>query len=506
MADPRSLKRPRGSSSSNSEGSAGEATARGSLFFDQFLAMPEEIRGRILDLAYHLPLSTPSAHSKLSTTPPIDISNTINLACTCRWLYLRTTFWFWRDIRITRPSALQSIQRAVSSHPQLGRIIKSLHVGPEDELAEVRRYPIMWRPHAGSSGGSIRISSSLRSAKEVQLLPRWCTPHSEWPVEHNDAHGTSEAISGALRAVERSLSYRLERYLSWQSAQTWDLAYQAQAALDLYLMSMRRLEDEHGPLTADTDSKSCSSSIIKDKQPLNYPALVLVGTEAQPTLTPASNFSSQLVLTRQQLLQHIARPGSATDSFDHPLLFARSGFDARAQGTRSRLARKEPELRIQREPEDAADVFTSEGVDNINEPKNRYTDSLDFLDITHVNAPTAGSILAILRSLLAMTPRLSNLSLTGFLERAFCGSRLGAQLKSLRCLTLGPPPALRSWHMPMNLGGLDNGGLNRVEKIRICGVMLRGDEAAKMEYRFYTTHWTMLERVSGRDLLRLVHE
>ncbi|PWN46606.1 hypothetical protein IE53DRAFT_391224, partial [Violaceomyces palustris] len=60
---------------------------------------------------------------------------------------------------------------------------------------------------------------------------------------------------------------------------------------------------------------------------------------------------------------------------------------------------------------------------------------------------TLGSILAQLKTVLTMAPKLETLALDGFLERAVCGRRAAGGMGKLRCVSLGPPPPY--WSSPL---------------------------------------------------------
>lgn len=466
MADTRCSKRLKTSSTDDDGNSSDDQTASAAAAAPRspacFYSLPEELRSRVLDLAFHLPLSWQSMAGARSRQ--VDIATTLSLARTSRWLYQRVIFFLYRDIKITRPSALALLQQTVSAHPQLGRVIRSLHVGPEDDTTEGKRSPITVQPRSRDAQGnwrpaSYRMSSSLRSPSDVGLLPQWCTPGKEWSFHHEAEDAKALVISRALLAIVESLGLDLDRLHSWQPPMTIAQIYEGQAALDLYLMALGRLDNERSGSEASSSSRSDEA---------NYPHLILVGTAAQPTLTSAMVQDKPYVITRQQVLQHLARPGCVFDTFDHPLLFARSGLETGNVSTT--LRRAEPDSYHIWTAEDPADVFTSNGIQDADEPSTKWKTSLDFLDPAFTSIPTTGSLLGLFRSLLALTPGLETLSLTGFLERAVCGSRpIAAVLKNLRALSVGPPPLLTTWHAPLELEGT-----NRVRQLRICGVMLVG--------------------------------
>lgn len=464
----------------------------GPLSFHEFLAAPEELRARILDLAFHLPLSSAESPDSPKTNPiaPIDIPTTLSLALTSRWSHQRAMSCLYRDIKINRPSTLTTLQQTFALRPQLGRLVKSLYVGPANESPEPPA-PVIWElAHHDANGAhhptvALFAASLLPEAEAAKLFPRWWQAGERWSKETSDDHDAkTAAIAAALSAISESLG----NPFSYDNAPPWcqvlALEYEAQTALDLYLIEMRRIEDLH------------EGSGTHGSQPPDYPQLVLIGTPTQPTLPEGIDRSKCFVLTRQELLQRLSRPGCPTDSFDHPLLLARSGFLPQGEDSTGTTLRSERSVGLMYEPEDIADSFSTEGVQG----RKSLPGSLDLLDPASLNAPTAGSILATLRCLLSLTPGLENLALTGFLERAVCGSRSsGPLLKTLQSLSLGPPPAVQNWCMPMALRAL-----RRVAKLRICGINLRGDEADEANTYYRDFQWTMPDDLNGKDLLRWV--
>lgn len=88
---------------------------------------------------------------------------------------------------------------------------------------------------------------------------------------------------------------------------------------------------------------------------------------------------------------------------------------------------------------------------------------------------TMGGILSLARSLLAQAPLVQNLSLTGSLERIFCGPRAPTALKMLHSLSLGPPQRGFLWTPPLD--GLVTPAIFSLRQLRLCGRELHKDEA-----------------------------
>lgn len=241
--------------------------------------------------------------------------------------------------------------------------------------------------------------------------------------------------------------------------------WSAQAALDLYLTQVRKLEHLHTMHT------------FYQRLVLNLPGARVAREEVAKA---SSEVESPFILTEPQLLAHLARRGARTDRLDHPLLFARSGVlthGIEPQGLQTRCydAGYE-EWDVNETPDDSrgelcdpADLFSpDEGYcfETVDRPyvPGGPTDLARALDGTLSTVATLGSLLALARSMLSFTPALVSLSLSSFLERAVCGTRPPTALKSLRFLNLGPAPP--NWNLYPRLSGTS---LEKVERLRLCG-------------------------------------
>lgn len=98
--------------------------------------------------------------------------------------------------------------------------------------------------------------------------------------------------------------------------------FDTQAKLDLYALELRRIEDERRSLPAcDHGSAGCAAGQCR-----HYPTVVTSETSGRITRSTfrAQSAKSTFFLPFASLRAHLARRGSLTDRFDHPLLFARS--------------------------------------------------------------------------------------------------------------------------------------------------------------------------------------
>lgn len=148
-----------------------------------FADLPNELSSRIVDLACRNATSAEAAPSAL------DVPTLLNLTLVSRHLYPILVEKLYCRIRITTISALRSLALALVSRPALGRCIKSLHLGPEDNLPED------WTPifyEAGGEGqeseGVMCLATSLDHQQgDADRLPRWCLPCQHWPAEGSAA-------------------------------------------------------------------------------------------------------------------------------------------------------------------------------------------------------------------------------------------------------------------------------------------------------------------------------
>lgn len=511
VMEPASKRRKRSTTSTTTTNDAEKADAAaevggsatipssGQSLLQNFALLPHELRIRIVKLACSLPSSSsatnhadnpPAASQGASTltpstsaTPGVDTTTTLSLVRVSRSLYALATPIIFSHIWLTRASQVVELQRALAARPQLGYLVQSLHIGPDDELPH-HCYPLHDRPcydYRYPSNSSqhfdehhMWIITSLRGSLGAQLRPHWCDDDTDWSLEREFELNCREmAVFKADVAAQRALDVNLLVEGSTMSGGTisvekWTVrAYEVQAAHDLYLMHMRALEDSH----TTAAGPSCPRRGCNRGPCPVYPPLHLEATPDAPqhddddkTLPAAQPF----VLTRSQLLRHLARPGSITDRLDHPLLFARSGVDLVERATRFGSARFHRRSEFAAMPDNFAELSSME--DRINEhDSSSASSSAGVLDPTLPFAQTLGTILTLVRSIFCFTPLLRSLSLTGFLDRAT--SQLSSlSLAQLRHFSLGPPPP--AWYWPLGFHKLAS-----LHSLRVCGVELDSNEA-----------------------------
>lgn len=278
------------------------------------------------------------------------------------------------------------------------------------------------------------------------------------------------------------------------------------AVLELYLIEMRRVEDKYGypdvsprrdfeppPVPVECRAGACG----------HYPRLVLDLTSASPPRVGPGMATTVFYITRREILRHSKLPGSATDRFDHPIFFARAGYplpdeDVGEEGQRRILkllfgdTEWDDDIEERFGPNHTSDVDwhgpVAEPVDDaaaglsdpaeedatpdlVDEAAYAYLRDASRDELVSEALPSIeslGGLLALARGLLArgllaLTPRVSNLSLTGMFHRLLCGSA-SIELEGLRHLSIGP--LLPYWQKTFNASAITN--FHSLEQLRIC--------------------------------------
>lgn len=433
---------------------------------ENFALLPYEIKTHVLELACSPPLlssTSPEPESDAdaadrSRSPQLDYVTTLNLTLVSTIFYRLVAPILFHSVCISRPSALAAFGLALQNHPQLGSLVRHLHVGPMDELpgsyaALEEREGYACSQCSDLSDGyhhpCTLISHSLQRSEETSLLPRWCTPNRQWDLDYPPSvSASSESVYQALREAQRAIDVDLvkgTRHGGQALASRFDWMeriWEVQAALDLCLMMMRRWEEDH--------ATSHISVLPCDRR--DYPPLVLLGySMAPPSKDKAWTAVEPYVVTRSQLLRHLARRGSVTDRFDHPLLFARSGLDLELIEAGQEVERKH------NVPEGAA---AGTWASYLFSPPDSPPDYL------LPSTATLGSLLSLLHSSLSRLHGLENLALSGFLELAICRAHpTPLALPSVRSLSIGPPA-------PHGFGRVRLDKMRGLQHLRLCGIRI----------------------------------
>lgn len=503
---PRSKRQKRAPAKKGEEADSAHATTPSSSAtreptLDLFYMLPHELRTRIIELACRSPPPPKVSKSRWdhsegqkSIVPPLlDMATTLSLLLASKPLFDLAARLLYRDVMLFRPSALASFHQAVTSHPQLGELVLNLHVGPMNEL------PDEWNPlkeregYYASDWSDAELSSppyhptcmQLRTSVQEHEQPALTLPSGKstyrWGVAGDEIclggedrptwHGCDDvlhAVEVAQRTIDVDLhhdGYAYHGYVELSNVEYMARAFEVQAVMDLCYYELSRRQAKYGinyPFEAGKgDKPSCLPLVLTGYS-------LAPGNDDGQTKNKASD--EPWVLSRADLLRQINRRGSPTDRFDTPLLFARSGIDLNTNVGRDDRRCKLFGTTVYGEGKDWADLFSpSAGLTAAASSR-----SQEVIDVSLPQMHTLGSLLAQLRTVLLATPNVENLSLTGFLERAVCGTRsVGPLLPNLRALNLGPPPEV--WLGPMLFDRL-----SQVQELRIGGVELMEEEAARI--------------------------
>ena len=199
-------------------------------------------------------------------------------------------------------------------------------------------------------------------------------------------------------------------------------------------------------------------------------------------------------------MRHVARSGSASDNFDHPLIFNRSGISTMIHFTQEsertsegfRGAKHHIILRTQDIDESREDEFWPQLAHLREEDQAATFSGGEPLNAALVNTATMAANFRLVRNVLALTTNVSSLSLTGSLQWALGGQQVPS-MRMLRRVSLGPGPCRSEAALSLN-------GLEFVEELRICNVEFsEGEiEAVNELPRLRLIVWSLAEQVWGR--------
>lgn len=216
----------------------------------RFAQLPTELQKTIIELACRLPplpcsakyVSTYDEHLRLDNAASLedvrpweaieraraarpkhlavdlDTPTALNLTLVSRAVYSQVVVVLYRHPHLSRPSVLQAFHSTLTSRPGLGLYVRSLHLGPayrgpsdlNSDWWAVQSVGNM----AGVLGGATpHLKASLTGLKDGDLIPKWCTGTSQFPLRGApyppDCRGL--AISQALTAIQQSLDIDLCR-------------------------------------------------------------------------------------------------------------------------------------------------------------------------------------------------------------------------------------------------------------------------------------------------------
>lgn len=356
----------------------------------------------------------------------------------------------YANVRLSHPSTLAVFHRTLTARPALGRLVRRLHIGPDDALPG-NWWPLVNYPSLNDSRAL--VANIVDSYSDPRLSKSFCRNH-HFPLQRPPVdYGIYPSVMEALGAGAQDLDVDVNKRNCAHSgpnigSDAWHVrVLELQAAMELWCLDFRRWEQEVERRTGD---RPHSSTVWPSPR-------LTIGTRVMSS----SDGRDVLRLTRAQLYDRMTRRGAPTDDFSHPLLFARSGLRWRARDLDGEWHEGGSTRRDPQDGEDLADAFAWDG-DLYDDGAVPPPSFFEPLEATIPPTATLGGNLALARSVLSLTPFVSSLSLTGFLERALAGNRPPPH-QDLFWVSLGPPPS--EWSPTLRL---DHSSFRSVERLRVC--------------------------------------
>lgn len=439
-----------------SEDSSSIARLRALTALTGFWRIPRELQQRILALS----CQAPTLPRRTMVGRSFDCSETtLRLMHTSKFFYVFATPLLYKHIRITRPSILVQLQRTLASRPALGQLVRSLHIGADAALSTD------WFPMR-SLGCGDRSHVSFR-LNVGEYIDKWDGHFQEPEVGHSDEQDPAiEALEAAFVSASQCMNVKLGRSALDYSglgigSDAWHIRiFEVQAAVELYCFEMRRCVAK-AQKKAPLKKKHKTEAPTNPSRPVSYPRLLVYAASRASGRDDAAE-KDVFRVSRSQLLARIASPGAPTDSFIHPILFARSNLSWYAQGPDGEIHEGE---RDEDEANDGAEVIG----DVFFKPKGPASDvdaTVDPLSLTRISTATVGGNLALARSVAGFTTKLRSLAVTSFFERILAGMQ-PAGFSMLHSASIGPVPS--RWPIPLFL---DHSSLRSLKQLSICGIRL----------------------------------
>lgn len=456
------------------------------------LRLPREIVDNILTLACRAPESDMSAGKVAKRSLlALDVKTTLNLTQVSRSFGDGVVRTLYHAVRITKPSALIELLRTLKVRPDLGKLIKHLHIGADKTLVRIKWPLIVELDEDGIEleYPIVRLKTSLCSHEDEELvLPKWCQPGRSWNLEPGRVDCRGAAVGRAVRAAVKKIDIepfrrqfsssgkrigRVSRsschagrifkatsltrsmlppspaaLLPLHAAkEEWTIRlFLLQAALDLYLVQMRRHEDAQGydvsPWRAGPGPgpPQCPA-VCRLGNCKHYLRLVLTDS-TDPSQLKVDRKKQTIKMPMGVLWLNLTERGGQLDQFDHPILFARAGLKSaqlneygqdliRARLTGPAGPHFAPSVY---DPEASEDEdFESDDSDE-SSPTGKAAKGFDPPDMAPNH--TMPGIINRACDVLFLTPNVVILSINGFLQLCLC-IRIPV-FETMRSFALGP--------------------------------------------------------------------
>lgn len=377
----------------------------------------------------------------------------------------------YRHVRLTRPSALHAFLRTLSGNPPLGQLVRSLHLGDDKQL------PADWWPVEGHHD----LADSKFNRLTLQLggegRPWRGCPTVE--LDTDDFHSDPAKANALDEAFQEATSYlnvslvgppRGSRHPYVRNDEWCVGIMELRAAMELYYLELLRCEERAG----QSVKKSRGRSKRRKAEPpaISYPRLRM-GTSSFAIPAESDLARNVFQIDRSQVLKRLASPASPTDSFSHPYLFARSDATWWTRGFRGG-PEDDVELPDTNEAGRPATLLSMDHSSATPEAgASRSSSALQACSSLDWSfPPTQATILdyiALAECLVALSPQVRNVSLTGFFTLLAAGEAFSAA-QALQFLSIGP--AHGAWVRPLQL---NHSAIQSVKKLRVCGLVL-GEE------------------------------
>lgn len=457
---------------------------------EAFRFIPAELRQHIIDLACRCSSSSTASASTRSLFCT-DTATARALCLASRELNDLAISSLYGDIVITRPSALYFLDRTLKACPERAKLTRRLHLGPLDAL------PADWWPvtYAYPEGEGWTTKNNryfgqpfawIKTTLSQEELPSGYSQGHAWALGRTLPSCREAAIRDAIHAAQGFFGVYLDEETRKACTRRMAGILEVQAALDLYLEGVRRFEEND-----DTHQRLAPSRArevgCRDDSCQHYMSLHITGATHRPYASRRpQRLGGQQQIDRLAILRHLARPGSLTDRFDHPIIFARSGFDVPVapgpgRGHKDHVPGRRTFYAIRSKTWDLSNVHEkhewpdlaalqrdkAEWEHNTVSDKKRCQAIATRNDML-IKTGTVGQALRLARAVYALFSNLTDLSLTGFFEAIFDFDS-NQQIDHLRRLSFGPPPPF--WDRQLALSGFSG-----LEKLHLCGIVVNEPE------------------------------
>lgn len=174
-----------------------------------FSHLPYGLQASIITMACWLPATRSTPEVKEHPVVPLDFKTTTSLALVTKLFHDVAVKTLYANLRITRPTTLRLLVAALLDRPALGRLVKSLHIGPADAL------PKDWLPIYDR-----KLVLSMSAPSDHGRYPDWITPPHPVQFSGLDTEGRPmgvSAIQGAIVSASYALNVNVNQVSESQS-------------------------------------------------------------------------------------------------------------------------------------------------------------------------------------------------------------------------------------------------------------------------------------------------